>query len=119
MLFLGYAIIQLPEISFSLYRFLKRWKSQHNVQPLISPNLKQINRNKNHGLDAINTNEQLRDNKKEKYHMRKRQGILAKELRKQILLMKESLRNERRMELLIMKEDLSKEMERLFKTKNY
>ena len=85
---------------------------------MISPNLKQTNRNKNYGLDATNTNDQLRDNKKEKYYMRKCQGILAKELRKQILLMKESLRNERRMELLVMKEDLTKEMGIFFKTKN-
>ena len=111
MIFQGYAIVQLPEMSYSLYQFLKLRNSRHVVLPSNNSNCMNATSIEVNGFDSRYVNNQFQYNKKDKLDLNHDQDYQLIDSRM------ESLRNEMKMELANMhesyKKDLLKEIQKL------
>ena len=90
---LGYAIIQLPEMCFALYQF---WKQRYTR--LFAPTLVAKLATSNQVSDFDDGFKTVQLKEKENFDMISIQNFLSKEMRKEMLSMKETLRNEMKLE---------------------
>ena len=90
--FLGYAIIQLPEMIHSLLHLLKRWNQRTNTHKSENLDLnKVVTLTKINCLKTFDRNGQLHDQKKENFQMNLNHEVQLKEFRKEILTSMKSL----------------------------
>ena len=91
--YLGYAIIQLPEMCFALYQFLQQRYTRH-----FDPTLDGKVATSNQVSDFHDRFKTVQLKEKDNFDMISIQKILSKEMRKEMLSMKETLRNEMKLE---------------------
>ena len=91
--YLGYAIIQLPEMCFALYQFLQQRYTRH-----FDPTLDGKVATSNQVSDFHDRFKTVQLKEKDNFDMISIQKFLSKEMRKEMLSMKETLRNEMKLE---------------------
>ena len=84
--FIGYAIIQLPEMIHSLCHALKRWSSRTNNPKSENFDMNKVGTlTKIHSLKTFDRNGQAHDQKQQNFQMNPNHEVQLKEFRKEIL----------------------------------
>ena len=103
---LGYAIIQLPEMTLSMYTFINVWTKQKSFKWFNNSNGEKVSLKDVHGFDTNARKIQLRNQKNDEIETKIDRGCQCIEHRKEMILMIESLKSETDLKLYNINESL-------------
>ena len=115
---LGYAIIQLPDMTLSMCKFIKAWMKKKSLTSFNNSNGEEATLEEVHGFDKNGRKVQLRHQKNDESDTNIDRECQCNELRKEMLLVIASLRNETDMKLYNIYESLKEDLIKSFVNKD-